>query len=175
MTSRIRHQNPNTRLRGEAWLTSRQKIYIMQILHIRNHVIIGYQSPLMHSVVWFLWRQRRPIWYSLCPSLVLNCGSVTIGQRRGSDVRKYDYVLGVHTQTRTIRLHKPPQDVFRSFVNIRSGRVLREVFLQCYLYMKAIPMANVSVKWTVWRCRTNLWQLALEYIDLVQEQNDWCS
>lgn len=42
-------------------------------------------------------------------------------------------LLRVDTKPCSVRLHEPPEDVLRRFVDIPAARVLREVFVQWYL------------------------------------------
>ncbi len=65
--------------------------------------------------------------------------------------RPYGHSLRVYAEPRPICLHEPPQDVLRRLVNIGPARVLGEVPLE-----------------------GDFWQLALEDVDLVQEQDDRC-
>lgn len=52
---------------------------------------------------------------------------------RVTEGKRKEDALRVDTQPRFVRLHEPPQDVFRGFVNIVSAGVFREVAGEGYL------------------------------------------
>ena len=79
-------------------------------------------------------------------------------------------LLGINTKSRSICLHKPPQDIFRSLINIGATSVFWGVSFKGNLG-KAKTLEDRK-RITRTRIATDLWKLDLEDINLVEEQND---